>query len=168
MAFFGYSFCSSCLPSCPVGLQSAAAVPLRFGIGWAPSSAQSHLLSSLCFRRPANPEAVRQGRRLVDCGAGRTGEPLASAARATAALSWYVPRHRCQVEPTGLIQSARFSAMGGPATACARQAQSLRCLECPHIASARVVPFAASRPARQSSPDYYPQTLRRPASPAAQ
>jgi hypothetical protein len=36
---------------------------------------------------PANPEAVRQAPRLADCGAGRTGEPLARAAGATAALS---------------------------------------------------------------------------------
>jgi hypothetical protein len=57
-------------------------------------------LSFLCFRRPANPEAVRQGLRLVDCGAGRSGEPLASAALATAALSWCAPRHRCGRYPT--------------------------------------------------------------------
>ena len=53
-------------------------------------------------------------------------------------------------------------------TACARQARSSRCLERPHIASAHVVPFAASQPARQSSLDFGPQTLRRPASLDAQ
>ncbi len=52
----------------------------------------------------------------------------------------------------------------GLSTACVRQVRSSQCLERPHIASACAVPFAASQPAHQSSPDCGPQTFRRPAS----
>ena len=48
----------------------------------------------------SEPGSRPRDRRLVDCGAGRMGEPLASAARATPALSWCAPRRRCGRYPT--------------------------------------------------------------------
>jgi hypothetical protein len=90
------SCCSRVFP-CPVGLQSAAAVQSSFGVGWVSSLALSHPLSSLCSRRPRQA-ALRQA--AADPGAGRTDEPLASAARTTAALSWCAPRRRCGRYPS--------------------------------------------------------------------
>jgi hypothetical protein len=95
------SCCSRVFP-CPVGLQSAAGVLSSFGVGWVSSLALSHPLSSLCSRRPRQAAlrqvALRQA--AADPGAGRTDEPLATAAWTTAALSWCAPHRRCGRYPS--------------------------------------------------------------------
>jgi hypothetical protein len=120
LSLLGCSFTSCCsrVFPCPVGLQSAAAVLSSFGVGWVSSLALSHPLSSLCSRRPRQA-ALRQAalrQASADPGAGRTDEPLASAARTTAALSWCAPHRRC----------GRYPSTGRRARGCAAHTHDTR------------------------------------------
>ena len=108
MALVGCSFCSSCLPSCPVGLQSAAAVLLSFGVGWLSFSALSQPLSSLCSRRPRQAALRRDHPHstAADRGPGRTVELLVAVASLTTSI-W------CRYWPRSISYRRKWSARPG-------------------------------------------------------